>query len=199
MNIHLLAITLFFITCNSLLMSQSDLDYYHTIPQSPDTLTATTLLVRSIDGLGFRYYHATDGLTVTDLEYTAGNGSRMVIEVLQHLLGLVEMVSNTVHNEPNIRPQSSTDSMSYEELRAATLSTLKDARDKALTLTDTELAKCQIIFLRAGETSEYPIWNLINGPLADAMWHTGQIVSHRRAAGNPINPKISVFSGTVRD
>jgi len=196
---HLILAILLILTASTILMSQSDQDYYHTIPDNPDTLTAATLLVRSIDGLGFRYYHATDGLSVTDLEYTAGNGGRMVIEVLQHLYGLTEMVSNAVHNQPNIRSSNSTENMSFEELRAGTLYQIKAARDKAMSLTDVQLAECYIIFQRGDETSEYPIWNLINGPLADAMWHTGQIVSHRRATGNPINPKISVFSGTVRD
>lgn len=183
----------------SSLMSQSDQDYYHTIPEAPDTMTAVTVLVRCIDGLGFRYYHATDNLTVTDHEYAPGNGGRMVIDLLQHIYSLTEMVNNSVRDLPNHRPIKGVDTLSAEELRVGTLNAIRAARDKAMTLTDEELASLNVRFERAGEESSYPIWNLINGPLADAMWHTGQIVSHRRASGNPINPKISVFSGTVRD
>jgi len=180
-------------------MCQSDLEYYHTIPESPETLSAASVLVRTIDGLGFRYYHATDGLTVTDLEYTAGNGGRMVIEVLQHIYGLSLMINNAVHDLSNTRPAASVDTLTYDQLREMTLHQLKEARQKALTLSDKQLETTEIRFSRAGEESSYPIWNLFNGPLADAIWHTGQIVSHRRASGNPINPKISVFSGTVRE
>lgn len=187
------------VASSTLLMSQTDQEYYKTIPENPEIVTAVTMLVRSIDGLGFRYYHATEGLTVTDLEYSAGNGGRRVIEILQHLYGLTEMVNNAVHNTSNIRPSNGAENLSFEELRAGTLSSIKAAREKTLTLTDAQLAECQVIFERAGEQSGYPIWNLINGPLADAMWHTGQVVSHRRAAGNPINPKVSVFLGTLRD
>ena len=47
--------------------------------------------------------------------------------------------------------------------------------------------------------SEFPLWNLINGPIQDAVWHSGQVVAFRRASGNPINSKISVFNGKVND
>lgn len=181
------------------LMSQADIDYFHTIPEMSEKMSASSVLARTIDGLGFRYYHATDDLTVTDLEYTSGNGGRMVIELLQHIYSLSVTINNSIHNVPNSRPEKSVDAMTYEQLRAQTLTQLKEARNKAIALTDQQLEESQIKFERAGEVSAYPMWNLFNGPLADAMWHTGQIVSHRRASGNPINSKISLFSGTVRD
>jgi hypothetical protein len=40
---------------------------------------------------------------------------------------------------------------------------------------------------------------MINGPIADALWHAGQVVTLRRVSGNPINPKVSVFNGRLRD
>jgi hypothetical protein len=43
------------------------------------------------------------------------------------------------------------------------------------------------------------MYNLINGPIADATWHTGQVASFRRSSGNPIHSKINQFSGTVSD
>jgi hypothetical protein len=44
-------------------------------------------------------------------------------------------------------------------------------------------------------TSEYPFWSLINGPIADALWHVGQVVSLRRASGNPFPEGISLLQG----
>ena len=56
-----------------------------------------------------------------------------------------------------------------------------------------------IIFLRDSKKVEYPFWNQLNGPIEDAVWHSGQIVAFRRASGNPISKKISVFTGKVRE
>lgn len=40
-----------------------------------------------------------------------------------------------------------------------------------------------------------PFWYWINGPLADALTHVGQITSWRRIAGNPQLKGINVFIG----
>jgi hypothetical protein len=47
--------------------------------------------------------------------------------------------------------------------------------------------------------NEFPFWNQLNGPIADALWHCGQVISFRRSSGNPYNSKASVFSGKVRE
>ena len=44
-----------------------------------------------------------------------------------------------------------------------------------------------------------PFWNIINGPISDALWHCGQVVMLRRASGNPFNSKVNVFSGKLRE
>ena len=33
----------------------------------------------------------------------------------------------------------------------------------------------------------------------DALYHVGQVVSYRRAAGNPIDPQVNVFLGKKMD
>jgi hypothetical protein len=60
------------------------------------------------------------------------------------------------------------------------------------------LSSFKIIFQRTDNKSEYPFWNQINGPIEDAVWHSGQLAILRRASGNPINPKASVFSGKIK-
>ncbi|NNF21370.1 MAG: hypothetical protein HKN67_05475, partial [Saprospiraceae bacterium] len=61
-----------------------------------------------------------------------------------------------------------------------------------------DMENMKITFRRGENTSSYPFWNLLNGPLADAMWHTGQVVSHRRSSGNPFDSTVSLFSGKKR-
>ena len=43
--------------------------------------------------------------------------------------------------------------------------------------------------------SIWPVWNIMNGPLADALTHVGQINAWRRLNGNPVAP-AAVFTGT---
>ena len=50
-----------------------------------------------------------------------------------------------------------------------------------------------------GNNSEFPFWNELNGPLSDALWHTGQVVMLRRMSGNPFTSNVSVLSGKVRN
>ena len=49
-------------------MTASELPY-HDVPQPPDTYTAGNVLSRFMDGLGFRYRWATEGLTDQDLAF----------------------------------------------------------------------------------------------------------------------------------
>ena len=61
-----------------------------------------------------------------------------------------------------------------------------------------ELGLLKIKFNRGGVFSEFPFWNLINGPISDAIYHVGQIVSFRRTSGNPIEKGVNVFLGEKR-
>jgi hypothetical protein len=58
-----------------------------------------------------------------------------------------------------------------------------------------DLEKANVIFDRGGKQSQFPLWNLINGPISDALYHTGQVVSFRRSSGNPIPKGVNVFLG----
>ncbi|MDH4092997.1 MAG: hypothetical protein OEV24_21240, partial [Cyclobacteriaceae bacterium] len=66
------------------------------------------------------------------------------------------------------------------------------------TSSDEDLKEYKMVFKRGDTTSEYPFWNQINGPIADCLWHVGQVVSFRRSAGNPINNKANVLTGKVK-
>ena len=77
-----------------------------------------------------------------------------------------------------------------------TLNNLKTAAD--ILRTSTDLSQFNIIFENEKGTTEFPFWNQINGPISDALWHCGQIVSFRQSSGNPHNSKASVFTGKVQ-
>ena len=178
-------------------MSAQDLPY-HQIPDAPETYTAGTVAARMIDGLGYRYYWATEGLTQKDLGYNPGNEGRKCSDVLDHLQGLSEVIKNATLKKSNIRPTIK-DSMTWDQTRIATLNNLKTASDILRKLTDAELTALKIEFTRGDKTSSFDYWHMMNGPIADAMTHVGQIVSYRRSAGNPINSKVNVFMGKNRE
>ena len=83
------------------------------------------------------------------------------------------------------------------EKRKRTLENFKTASE--LFKVTEDLAEHKIVFINKNGKSEFPFWNHLNGPIEDAVWHAGQIVMMRRAAGNPFNSKVSVFMGKVRD
>ena len=174
----------------------NDLPYYE-IPEAPETYNACTVTARMLDGLGFRYYWATEGLRTQDLDYRPGPEARTSLETLGHIHGLVEMVLNSVNQVPNVRPAPD-HNYSWDEMRASTLTMLKEASDKLRSSDPDALEDYKIIFKRGENETEFPFWNQLNGPIGDALWHTGQVVSFRRASGNPFNSKASVFSGKVR-
>ncbi len=83
--------------------------------------------------------------------------------------------------------------MTYKEKRTATLNNLKKASD--ILHVSNDISQFKIIF---GE-QKIPFWNQINGPIADAIWHCGQIAVYRRVTKNPINPKVNHFTGKIRN
>lgn len=168
--------------------SKDKLPYYE-VPDYPEEFTAGTMAARMVDALGFRFYWATDSLTEKDLVYKANEDGRSTEETIKHIYDLSVIIVNSTLKEPNSRV---TEELSYEELRAKTLTNLKTAAD--ILRTSDDISQYKIIF---GER-EIPFWNQVNGPIADAIWHCGQIVIYRRTTGNPINPKVNHFTGKIR-
>jgi len=171
---------------------------YKEIPAYPENFTSGALLGRMIDGLGYRYYWATEGLTAKDLAYLPGNDGRSAGDTVDHLLGLSEMIANTMQHLPNVRPREEPP-IDFAEKRKRTLMNLKVASDILKSSTTSEIETSNIIFQRNDNSSEMPFWHILNGPLADALTHVGQIVSFRRSAGNPVNPNVNVFMGVTKE
>jgi len=151
-----------------------------------------------IDGLGFRYYWATEGLTEKDLAFRPSEDGRSVFETMEHIY----VMSNNILLAPDAKPYerpTNPQKFSYEELRLLTLNNLKAASEKVLGKTSEEMEHFKVIFKQGERTSEFPYWNMINGMLSDCIHHTGQIVLMRRANGNPQNPNVNVFLGKTKE
>ncbi|MFK7834222.1 MAG: hypothetical protein AB8B52_13190 [Winogradskyella sp.] len=168
--------------------NKDDLPYYE-IPEYAEEFTAGTMAARMVDALGFRFYWASDSLTEKDLAYKANDDGRSSEETLKHIYDLSQIIVNSTLKEPNA---SVKEELSYLQLRAQTLENLKTAAD-ILRKSD-DISQFKIIF----GAREIPFWNQVNGPIADAIWHCGQLAIYRRATGNPINAKVNHFMGKVK-
>lgn len=164
---------------------------YYELPEYSENFTAGTVAARQVDALGFRYYWATSNLVEKDLAYKSDKDARSVDETIEHILSLSYVIVNSTLKKPNEKTDFS--QLDFEAKRKQTLINLKTAAD-ILRQSD-DISQFKIIF---GEI-EVPFWNAINGPIADAIWHCGQIASFRRITGNPINPNVNQFMGTVKE
>jgi hypothetical protein len=167
---------------------QETLPFYE-LPDYPEVYTAGTVSGRMVEGLGFRYYWSTAGLTEIDLAYQPNEDVRSTGETIDHIYNLSLIIVNATLNKPNNKSEVE---MTFEEKRIQTLLNLETAAN-ILKASD-DISQYKIIF----GTNEIPFWNEINGPIADAIWHCGQIASFRRSSGNPINPKVDHFNGKVK-
>ncbi len=163
---------------------------YYEVPEYSENFTAGTVAARMVDGLGFRFYWATEGLSEIDLKYKPSDDVRSTEETIDHILDLSYIIVNSTLKQTNGKVDHS--KMSYAKKRAQALINLKTAADILRDSDDISQFK-----IRFGER-EFPFWNQINGPIADAIWHCGQLASFRRTSGNPINSSISHFTGTVK-
>ncbi|MEM9885484.1 MAG: hypothetical protein AAF849_06295 [Bacteroidota bacterium] len=177
-------------------MDQDSLPYYQ-IPDTPEVYHAGTVIARMIDGLGFRYYWATEGLRTEDLAFKPNEDARTTDYTLDHIHGLCRVVLNTAKKVPH-EASSANSNLSFAKKRQQTLLMLKEASDIFRSSDPDTIEDFEIIFKRGKSESVVPLWNLINGPIADAIWHVGQIVSFRRSSGNPMDSRVSVFQGKLR-
>ena len=164
---------------------------YKQLPEYSKEFTAGTVAARQIDGLGFRFYWATEGLTAKDLVYKPTETSRSTGKTVEHIYNLSVFILNTTLKNKPIKIETS--NFAFSDFRKQTLLNLKQAAD-ILRVSD-DISE----FIIKTKTSEYPFWNMINGPIADATWHCGQIASFRRITGNPINKNINHFTGIVKE
>ena len=85
--------------------AKPDLPYYE-IPDYSATYTPGAVAARVIDGLGFRYYWATEDLRPEDLKYqptgVSSGEARTTEETIQHIYSLTNVILNTTKKLPTV-------------------------------------------------------------------------------------------------
>ncbi len=172
---------------------------YSEIPANPDVYHGGAVMGRFLDGLGYRYYWATESIRQIDLDYRPSEGAQSYLETIQHIHNLTKAILNAALKKPNVRGGNKQEpTLTFEALRAQTLDNINQASEAFKAVDSKDLAEHRIIFQRGDQSSEIPVWNLMNGQIADALYHVGQLVSFRRTSGNPMNPAVNVFMGKNR-
>jgi len=171
---------------------------YHTLPPAPAEVDGPGVLARLVDGMGFRYRWATEGLESASLAFRPCEGAMTMGEVLAHMNVLVRWVESTLRGAledtsgefvaGGLRPPEA-----WEDLQRDTLSRLVDLRALLAGADPARLAEVTITSPRRKVAQ--PFWSIINGPLADFLTHVGQIASWRRMLDDPV-PQVDVFQGT---
>lgn len=185
--------------CQNTMDEIDDSKYYYQIPEVPNSYTAANVAARVVDGLGFRYFHATADLTEENLDFKPSEEARTMRETVDHILGLTRTTLNAVLKQPTDFTIEQPE-LNFEQKRLKTLENIRRTSEILKSSSDEDMESYIVIFLSGnGNRSEYPFWNQLNGPIADAIWHVGQVVTFRRSAGNPFNSNVSVLRGKVRD
>ena len=153
---------------------------FREIGSYPDEVNATTIIIRLLDGLGYRFYWATEGLTESDYSFRAAVEAMSIYEIIRHIWGLVNWIGLSMGLEMVSRPREA------EGIRASILQNLMTIR-----LTFTGMKKSELVKI---SIDKRPFWHIINGPISDALTHVGQINILRRAVGNPA-PEHQHFLG----
>ncbi len=182
-------VILFLVISITSAQTEAKLPFYQ-LPENAEIYTAGTVAAKQVEALGFRFYHATDNLTQKDLAFKPNAEVRTTGETIQHIYDLSLIIVNATLVKSNSKDKQA---LTYLELRKETLLNLEKA--SVLLRASKDISTFKIIF---GAT-KMPFWNNINGPIADAIWHCGQIASYRRISGNPINSKVNHFTGTVKE
>lgn len=173
---------------------------YNSLGKYPENYSSGNILSRFIDGLGFRYYWATEGLREDDLKFKPSETGQSTLETLRHIYWLAYLIHNTIHNRTSNRSfNSEIAPLDYNEIRNNTLSLIEESNERIKNISDEQASQLKVQIQNGDTVRSYPLWNMMNGPLSDALYHTGQIVSFRRSSGNPIRRGVNVFLGQVVD
>jgi hypothetical protein len=155
-------------------------DLFYEIPDYPEDVSGTSVLVRLLDGLGFRFRWSTEGLSDEDYKFRPAPDCMSIEELVRHIWGLVNWACISTMNKSYERAED------VYLVRKDILEMIFALRGALQSMDDEDLEALRI--------DKRPFWHIINGPIADALTHVGQINSFRRLAGNP-TPKANVFVG----
>ena len=92
---------------------------YREIPVMAESYTAQNTVARMIDGLGFRYYWATEGLRAKDLAYQPKGEGRDCQQTVNHLYDLSNMMLHLTKTD--FKQEIEKEKMTFAEMRRQTL------------------------------------------------------------------------------
>jgi uncharacterized damage-inducible protein DinB len=160
---------------------------FEDISKTPNELTATNTLLRVVEGLAFRYRWATENLSEEDIKFRPHSTSMSIEEVNSHIFDLVDSTFRVFGGEK----QNKDSLTSFPQIRKKSLLVLEDLSQILKKMSDEDLLE-----IEKNTSRKLHFWYWINGPIADALTHVGQITSWRRIAGNPQLKGLNVFIGT---
>jgi len=99
---------------------QEQLPFYE-IGEYPSEFSSTNVVSRMIEGLGYRFYWATESLNEDNLNYKPSQDSRSTFEVIEHIYGLTLAMVLTIDGKEF---DFSQDKLDYQGLREKTLKNL---------------------------------------------------------------------------
>jgi len=159
---------------------------YHTIPAVPPESNAQNTIARMVDGLAFRYRWATEGLAQENLNFRPSPNSMDLNELMHHVYDLAfrsdKRFGGIKSHDISLK--------SLDNLRTLTLTHFNNLSIRLKAMDD----KAFNDFVQE-DVSKYSFWYCLNGPIADALTHVGQIISWRRILGNPQPEGVNVFLG----
>ena len=137
----------------------------HYLPTRMDD--ARTLLRHTLATLAYRAAKTLRGAPPTFADYRAGPGSRTPAEILAHMGDLLDW---GLHLAQGHHVWQDSPPRPWDEEVARFFAALRACDD----------------FLASDERLGFLPGRLFQGPVADALWHTGQLAMLRRMAGAPI-------------
>jgi len=155
---------------------------YHSMPATPDEITAVNIICRMLAGMGFRFYWATEELTEETYACQPCEGARSIGEIVEHIWDLLNWIYCAIDPIGKAKPSEAI------QLRAGALELIAILEEAFSKMDEEELAALQV-------HKQQPFWSIINGPLSDVLTHIGQIASLRRIANSPV-PDSNPFKGT---
>lgn len=160
----------------------------HTIP---DTINSSNTIARMIDGLLFRYYWATEGLTKNDYGFRPVESSMSMMELQMHIYDLAFITNKTYGGNPTYKKEYLT---SFDSARQEILRLYEDVSNRLKEMQDDNQLN-EFLVKPKSLDREFPFWFSLNGHIADCLTHIGQLISWRRINGNPQTKGINVFLG----
>ncbi len=77
---------------------------YHSMPATPDEITAVNIICRMLAGMGFRFYWATEELKEESYAFKPCEGARSIGETVEHIWDLLTWTYRAIDPAGKAKP-----------------------------------------------------------------------------------------------